>query len=644
MDRPFLRSGPHAQRGAAAVFAAITMIAMLIAALLAVEIGRMYSAHRQLKKIATVAALDAVRVASGCYRDIDAPPISQSDIDATVLSTLTQHGLADLIGTAVIEPGRVNILREGEGSGTRELESGPAADAQAVRVSLSRPFPTPLLPFMSNSGRIMAATATAEQSVVGSFYLGSGLLGVDGGILNGLLEGLLGGDVNLSVIDYQGLAAVGVSLEALALAVGLEARDLSDPLALETQSPVLGDVLSGLADALSDQLSPQLAAAVRDLGEAAEAGDNPPVLLGLLLDDVNGTAPQAPFVNLVDLIIGLAAAANADENGAVAPIALPIALGIPGLADLQTFIKILQPPQFSGMRRAGEAEAHTAQLQLQIRLQVNALTSIADALSLVLLGGLLGDIEAPPINLGIDVDVARASAYLDRIQCPSRADPTIAATLSARPSVATVKLGTFVGNPAAAPAIAEGVERLIGVRIQILGGLIADIPVNLFLQEPVDTAVGNAIATPLDPVTEFTRVEAPGATPYALADAPVTGMNPQTVGSTGLLGGTMASLFSSLDIRASSPNHPNASSNICLLRVIVCIVQIPVGTILDAVLDPVVALLGVVLNGVGGIVDALLDPLLQALGIQLGSATVTMTAVSLDQPHIVSMDPAPVAD
>ena len=70
----------------------------------------------------------------------------------------------------------------------------------------------------------------------------------------------------------------------------------------------------------------------------------------------------------------------------------------------------------------------------------------------------------------------------------------------------------------------------------------------------------------------------------------------------------------------------------------ICTLSIPVGSVLDAVLDPVVTLLGTLLNGVGGIVDAIIDPLLQALGIQIGSATVTMNAVSVDQPRILSTE------
>jgi uncharacterized membrane protein len=48
-------------------------------------------------------------------------------------------------------------------------------------------------------------------------------------------------------------------------------------------------------------------------------------------------------------------------------------------------------------------------------------------------------------------------------------------------------------------------------------------------------------------------------------------------------------------------------------------------------------LLGTVLTGVGGLVDGLLDPLLAALGVKLGTATVIMQSVTTDQPQVVTI-------
>src|SRR3546814_3494911 len=86
-------------------------------------------------------------------------------------------------------------------------------DAHGVRVTLTQAFPTPLIPFFTSGNRVMVASATAEQAALGSFYLGSGLLSVDAGILNALLSGLLGGNVTLDAVSYKQLASVSVRSE-----------------------------------------------------------------------------------------------------------------------------------------------------------------------------------------------------------------------------------------------------------------------------------------------------------------------------------------------------------------------------------------------------------------------------------------------
>lgn len=642
------------QQGATAVFVAIALLPLLIATMLAIEVGRVYYAHRSLQKAANLAAIDTARLMGGCTGN-NLP--TQSMLNDAAATSLTRNNVTGITGT-VVEAGDVVTDRNFGGTGiVRYLDPVDVTDttamndAHGVRVTLTRAFPTPLIPFFATNNREMTASATAEQAALGSFYLGSGLLGVDAGILNALLSGLLGGNVTLDAVSYKQLASVGVSLNDLGTAVGVNVQDLSNPLALSTQTPLLSDTLNGLAGALAGRTSSTVTNLLGNLGAAA-SGNRNEIPLGNLLGTVDDVAANVPFANLLDVILALAEASRQDESGGIAPIALPVAVGIPGVTTLKTFIKVIEPPQFSGLRRAGVAQASTSQIKLMVRLQVDALDNITKALNLVLLGGLLGQITAPPINIGIDVDVARASAYLDSLQCPSIEHPSPIAELSAEPSLATLTLGTFSGSANAAPPITHDLAKLLGVSIKILGGLVANIKVNLFLTDQVCVNVGNSkncgdysgsSATPLpNPVTQFTRLDNGASAsdkPYWLADGvppddAVPNENPQTVGSTHLLSGAMSTLFASLggNLSASDPDHPNNSTKICLL-ILVCI---PVGDIVDAVLTPVKSLLGTVLSGVGGIVDAVLDPLLQALGIKLGSATVTMNTVSIDQPHLVS--------
>lgn len=659
MAQTCFRKGRRAQQGAAAVFAAIALLAAITAVMFAIEVGRMYSAQAALQKQANLAALDAARVVGGCaVESIEGTP-TQAKIEALVRQTLLSNGITTddaLSATNVdltVDFGEtvVNPVDDDHPAPYRGLQATLVENAEAVRVTLRQPFPQPFLPVLpAQEGKFLTASATAEQAAVGSFYVGSGLLALDGGILNALLSGLLAGPgsppaaINLTVADYNGLAGATVSLGQLATAIGLNVQDLSNPLALQAQDPLLGDLLNGLAGALTGTANSAVTGLLEDLAAAAAAGSNNPVPLGDLLPTVDDTGADVPMINLLDLLIAAGAAANADPTGGVTPIALPVVLSIPGVATLNTFLQILEPPQFSGMGRPGEAEAHTAQIRLMVRLQVDALDAVSDALTVLLGGGLLGSVDVDPLNLGIDLDVAKASAWLDRIECPRSAKPGLTTELSARAAVADLKLGTFAGDPLDAPDISDGAAQLLGVSIDLLGGLLASIDVNLLLDGPAVTTVGNAAQDPLpSPVTDFDWIDDESETPYWLAAgvppaAPVPD-NPQTVGSTGLLGGALSSLFDSLAIAASDPAHPDENSSVCLL-LLLCM---PVSDILDAVLDPVVALLGSILAPTGALVDSLLDPLLQMLGVQLGAATVTMNTVAIDSVRIVSMElpPAP---
>lgn len=627
------------QRGSVVVYTGVTLMAILVSAVIAIELGRIYSAHQQLQKMASVAALDAVRDASRCGRD-DVP--TQAELEARVSTSLDRNGVLSEITQITVEAGEIQTE---SATGRRFLSPTSIAEATAVRVTLRRAFPALLTGLLPSQGQ-MIASGTAEQPMSGAFEVGSGVASLSGGLLNAALGGLIGADLGL--VDYTGLADVNVTLEQLATALDVDVDDLSNPVALAANAPVLEDQLNGLADALEGSANSTVIGLIEDLADAS-AGNGALTALEDLIGSYDLTSPSAPVVNALDLIMSLAAATRADPSGSgsVIPLSLPsTVVSIPNVTTLAVGLRVLEAPQ-AGRGRPGDASAtaSTAQIRLMIRAQVNAQTQVASALSLVLLGGLLGTVTAPPINLGIDVDVAKASATLERIDCPrsgvNNGEPI--AELSAEPAVATVLLGTYSGAPASFPAIASGSSQLLGVGVQVLGGLIASINVNLFLANSVSTTAGDGSSEPLPlPVTDFERdASAPASDPDVwLAegrrpDAAVPA-NPQTVGSTDVLDGTMSGLFGSLNITASSPNGASGS-NICLLKIIVCTLSVPIDSILNAVLGPVTTVLTTALSGVGGIVDALLDPLLETLGIKLGSATVFMQSVTTDQPRIATI-------
>lgn len=642
-DRAQRRVSPRSrQRGAAGIFLVISLLLLVPILALAINIGQLYYAQRDLEKQATLAALSAVQVASGCAND--GTPGLLAAVTAEVTRIIDANNIggtiasAALIGTGIngfpgVEVGMIDVV-----GGLRTFvplaDGNPAVNA--VRVNLTRPQPTPfLIPFGAVfGGGQLYASATAQQAAVGSFSVGSGLLSLNGGIVNGLLGGLLcaPGDtacqnsiVSLNVVNSMtGLVNTQITLGQLGVAVGLSVTDLSDPLTLSTATPLLSDVLDGLVGALADGVvDPVVINLLRGLANAASNPGEVP--LGQLLGVVNGLGGDTPIINLFDLLIALGQATVADPSG-VTPIDLGgtngngINLNVPGVAKVSTFLKVLEPPQL-GLGRPGQAEAKTAQIRLLVRIEAGGILNglldlLNDVLGLVffLLGGNL-TVVPPPLNLGIDVAVAGAAATLERIQCPrsgvNNGEPIVG--IDARTATATVEVGTFLGSASSAPALsATGTLPLVSLRL-LGGGL--DLGLGL-----TSVGVGDTPPAPLAPITDFTIIGTPaqgqplvyradGIPPVAAVAA-----NPQSISSP-----------TTVSINLNLISTPRGSGLGAFL-----------GGLLSAILNGVLALLNPLLALVNGLTTALVDPLLSLLGIQLGTATVTMNAVQTGQPILVS--------
>ena len=643
--------GPRRQRGAAAMIAGVGLVAMLAAVFLTLDISNLYFAKRVMQKQASMAALDGAREVSGCSTD-QLP--SSSDIDTAVQNSLTRNSFDSLTGaTAGITPGVIEI---DSGTSLRYLRETSAAEAKAVGVTLQRPFPKAFLPFLRPAGsNTLTVSATAEQAARGSLFLGTGIAELDEGLLNALLGALLcaPGDtdcqanvISLDVADSaSGLLSTNVSLGQLAIALGLSVSDLSDPLNLTTQTPILSDVLNGLVSGLGDTVSTTVSGLLTNLAAAAE-GNRREIPLGLLLGTVDDIAAQVPFINLMDLILGLGQAAQADDDGEIEPIALPVELDIPGVASVRVFLQILDPPQASGLGRAGFTEASTAQVKLLVRISagevLNVITGIVNGLLseildlLEFLTGGLVDAEIhvlePPLNIGIDVDVAAARATLDEITCPRLGGTNNGfpiAQLSAMSSIANVAVGTFAGTADDASELNSGTSdwELLLLRfkgpIRLVGQL--QLTVNLGL---TSVGVGGSGALePLDDVDQSIRIQdlPPGTPPaflaYGAPDAPPavpTDANPQTLD---------APVIVRLDLGLDTEADPD--ENYGLLG--------SLSYVLDGLLDAVFAVLQPLLDLVNGLADLLINPLLNLLGIHTGTATVTMESVVVGQPQLVSV-------
>jgi len=689
------------QRGAAAVFAVVALVAGVMAMLLGINIGLLYYGQRSLQKQAVFGALAGAQLGSGCSNG-GTPATDTSSGSALwnrVQAAITNNNGRDtnaakavmtgIKASPAVEVGWINDV-SGESftddlgtkhtvadDGLRHFVPLASGDShiRAVRVNLTTVSPSLVGAglFPGNAPVTLKASATAEQPALGSFYLGTGLASLNGGALNQLLGLLLcaPGDtvcqnsiIALNVASaFDGLANVNVSLGQLATAAGVSVKDLSDPLALTTKTPVLSSLLNGLATSLSGTVSSSVSTLLQNLAKASTNPNGVP--LGSLLGTVDGIAAGVPFVDLKSLILALGESATSGPNGQVQPIALPVDLDVSGFAVARVFLKIGAPPKFAGYVRAGQgcdaSCAKTAEISLLVRVQagqvLNSIVSmVGTALNAVLslLGGVLGlsisTTALPgPVNIGADINVAQATARLDQLQCPTVSNSNPTANLSASTAIANVALGTFTGTLPAkgaagnVPALSSGnIWPLAEVKIDAshacigvnLLGLCLGVPANLGSSDLIvnlgltDLTVGQGTGsfTSLSPVTRFTQQPNPSAGAggpqyYYLADgAPgspnTSAVNPQTIGSP-----------VALNLSLGVSTHEKGSGLIGGLA-----------GVASGLVNQLVSSLQPLLTLLNTTILQLVNSLLQFLGVQLGSATVVMDGVIIGQPILVTTD------
>ncbi|MGH8505964.1 MAG: pilus assembly protein TadG-related protein [Stenotrophobium sp.] len=638
-------SSQRRQHGAVAVFVAISLIAILAAVTLSIDIGRLYYAQRDLQRLATLSALSAAQQVSGCANN--GVPGVQSNAEAEVTRIInlnnpsgTTIGKAGFNGSPYVELGEIETVTDGTGlRGFKPLAAGDP-DIDSVRVNLTAPAPARLLPFLgSSSSGTLYASATATQNALGSLSIGSGIASLNQGLLNSLLSGLLGGNVNLTVANYNGLANVNVTASQLATALGISVSDLSDPTTLN-QTVLLGATLSGLTGALSGGVvNPQVISTLQTL--AGQSSNTTPIPLGSILAPVGNIAGDVPFVNLQDLVMALALASRSNASGGPTPIQLNNTIAdIPGVAAIKVFATVIQPPKLGGPGRAGQTSASTSQVLLSVRIQAGALlnglsTGISGVLNglLNVLGGVLGlkttiSVVSPPLNLGVDAVVAPATAYLDKLQCPAAGvnNGQPIASLSAQTGIAALNVGTFSSSAISAPLPSASSASLplaeVSLDATCIGAKVGGLCVGLNLGSTdlklglalTSLGVGSTGRQNLLDVTQFTPVAGTKSPTYQANNPGTTDTNPQTLS---------AAASAQLGLGLTTTQTGSGLTGI-------------LGGLVNNLVSGITGLVQPLLTLVNGLLTSLINPLLQTLGVGLGNASVTMGSVTVARPAIVT--------
>ncbi|WP_445399208.1 pilus assembly protein TadG-related protein [Zobellella sp. An-6] len=427
------------QRGAVVFTFLWLFTALLLVTALAIDAGRLYTEQRRLQKQADLAALTLGRHA--CYIDGAG---QAAELEAEVRANLAANGFATDGVNMRLQFGRSHIA-----DSRWQIDTG-GAPGSAGRVELSRRVPASLLAggLMGQEITLAASAGIDKQMVVG-YSLGSGLASLDEGLLNALLGGLLGAELDLDLLHYQGLARSRVHLGRLLQLLGEEnATELtlgSTRTLLETQVP-LGTLLQLMLEAVDQEQAAGLDLGVIEqrLTAAAQVEDAMVSLDELLFLQTPGDEDQQQLsraalqsqLNALELIKGAIMVSNLNN-------AVDLGLGtgdfplISDLADLSVKASVIEPPRYRLGRLpedAGELYMETAQLRLELGVNI-----LKEPLALSILG--LAGVEVAPFWLDLGITAGSARSHLTHVTgCALQEDLEVG--LEVTPSIASMSLNT----------------------------------------------------------------------------------------------------------------------------------------------------------------------------------------------------------
>lgn len=502
---------------------------------------------------------------------------AQSTADLAAIAAVSDIANADkAAGATVARNGYLNNASYGLEYGTYTPDSkvtpgnrfkiGDVASANAARITLTTV--TPLYFAGLITGRdsfVIKTTATATRSAFASFAIGSRLASVDGGLLNQLLGGMLGTSLSLSAMDYQSLLAAQLDMfgfmDALASRLNLTAGSYS--AVLSANAPI-ADIVGAMVDAGKKQYG-TTNGAVQALSSVATsvAGLSGTVKVGSLLDlgpydslPVGNAPKVTASVAAYDLLSTTAQIANGQHQ-----VQAALALNVPGIASASLKLAVGERPQGASWITVGSegASVHTAQTRLLLTVQV------------------AGSGAASLINLPIYIEVASATAKLNKLQCGFPNVSASTATLGVTPGV----LDAWIGAVS-------------------------------------DSQLTNFSTAPNPPAATLVNTSLVKIT--GRAHASITNMSAAPV------------TFSYSDIQQKTKKTVGTTDfSSSLLRGLVGDTQIDVNVLgLGLGLGGLSSLVSTTLSGATPAIDQVLTPVLQTLGVGLGQADVWMQGIRCD--------------
>lgn len=574
---PGARTLRSRQRGVASVLAAIWLL-VAIAALGAIDVGNLFYQRRVLQSVADLAASAGAQVIDNtCTR---AP--------ATAL------GSAGANGFDASAPG--NTIATVCGRWDPSLYSGPsyfvsaATPANAVQVTVSRQVPY----FFLGPSRVVTATGLAQALNVGAFSIGTTTASVDPTVITGLLNAMLGTNINalqLSAVGYAGLAQSRIEVGDLVAAAGVSTVD--QLLAMNVTVAQLARLML-TALQTTHVANVNLSAALGALQTIVNA--NIPGAPGFAIGAVNGAAGLLQ-VGLADTQSALHATISpfdalmvAAEIAQTGKSAVNVATGLNlGVASATLQVQVIQPPVLA-VGEAGKTPAgawRTVARSAQIRAYLN--------ISIGVVPGLFGALGSPPLlKLPIYLEVAPGTAWLQSTQCATTAAAS-KSVIGVQAGIANVCVGDPPANMSASAAFSCSQPATL-----------VYVPSLLIPNQPLLT-ITTAAAIP--------AVVPPGSASTLTFDGIAGNADDyQTVNSNNA-GHVLSYALSSLAATISQPNGVVVNTGGSLLSLVVSAL---IGPLLSATLTLLLNTLTPILNAL----DLILVPVLQLLGVQIGASTI----------------------
>lgn len=447
-----IHSKPN-QKGVTLIFVALWM-GIALAGLMVLDIGNLFWQKREIQKIADLSALAGANTPIQTFCAVSERGVAQANglLDAEYFLPVPGYWGANESGTGV------------------QFKASNSS-ANACHVTVKRVVPYFFMwPASAGTGRELTAEATAvTKSRLARLSIRTQLAAInsqDSVLLNALIGGLLGGQLNVGVMGWQGLVDTDVSLlsylQVLAIDLGLNVGNYDELLNTEVQ---LGSLISALVTAVGQDAN--TANVTLDALRAIQlkAGVSPIALRLSDLLKVQTGLPQEALrtdLNLLQLVQALVQVGNGHSA-----LSGEISIPLPGVLNVTAYLKVIEPPMLSAIgdpelakqQPQGPNEIFVRSAQTRVLLSVElpavgALTTVVNTLTTVVSpllslvnvifggGGGLFDLEVlpTPVRIDVGVDVGAGHAYVTDYSCAAY-DKAVQANV--RTSVVDLRLGKW---------------------------------------------------------------------------------------------------------------------------------------------------------------------------------------------------------